>query len=115
MTFSAVAATPEAAVTLNERHVAAFTKFFRAQQAEAGIPPQERVVIATVNAPSNAVLLAGRKKTRPIIVFLTVMTAVLGLCFILENLRPRVREVASSRANELSSSRARGRTRRRSA
>ncbi len=39
-------------------------------------------------------LLEGRSKTVPIVVFLTVMLAVIGLAFILENLRPRVRPVA---------------------
>ncbi|HEX2506224.1 MAG TPA: hypothetical protein VHK22_08470 [Gaiellaceae bacterium] len=93
ITFSAIAPTPEDAVSLNKRHVAAFKKFFGDRQAAAGIPSEERVVIETVNAPQAATLLEGRKKTRPIIVLLTVMTAVLGLCFVLENLRPRVREV----------------------
>ena len=106
ITFSAITATPEAALSLNERHVAAFKKFFAAQQTAAGIPADERVVIQTVNAPQSAVLLEGRKKTRPIIVFLTVMTAVLGLCFVLENLRPRVREVAPAPAKVVPKSRA---------
>ena len=51
---------------------------------------------AVGNASSSAttVLLEGRSKTVPIVVFLTVMLAVIGLAFILENLRPRVRPVA---------------------
>ena len=119
ITFSAIATSSEVAVSLNSRHVAAFTKFFREQQAAAGIPADERVVIASINAPRNAVLLEPRKKTRPIIIFLTVMTAVLGLCFVLENLRPRGREVVPSQPQELpkaraqahgQSSRSRGRT-----
>lgn len=115
ITFSAIAATPEAALALNERHVAAFKRFFSDRQAAAEIPRGERVVIETANAPQSAVLLEGRKKTRPIIVFLTVMTAVLGLCFVLENLRPRVREVSPTESRQVSSSRSRGRSRRRSA
>jgi hypothetical protein len=34
----------------------------------------------------------------PLVVFLTIMTAVLGLAFVLENIRPRVRAVSSPEA-----------------
>jgi hypothetical protein len=115
ITFSAIAATPEAAFALNKRHVAAFKKFFGDRQAAAGIPADERVVIETVNAPQSAVLLEGRKKTRPIVVLLGVMTVVLALCFVLENLRPRVREVVPAQGREVPKSQARSRSRSRSA
>jgi hypothetical protein len=45
-------------------------------------------------APQDAVLVVGRKKTLPITVFLAVLIATLGLAFILENLRPRLRSVS---------------------
>jgi hypothetical protein len=96
ITFSAVGTSPEKALSLARRHVAAFTKFVQARQKAAGIPDAERVVVYAVNEPQPPTLLEGRTKTRPIIVFLTVMTAVLGLCFVLENLRPRIRPVAPS-------------------
>jgi hypothetical protein len=111
ITFSAVAASPGEALSLARRHVDAFTTFVRARQEAAGIPASERVVIEVINEAQPAALLEGRKKTQPIIVFLTVMTVVLGLCFVLENLRPRVRTVASSDEDE----RSREQTRRRSA
>ena len=43
----------------------------------------------------GAALVAPRKLTRPIFIFLAVMIAALGLAFVLENLRPRVRPVAA--------------------
>jgi hypothetical protein len=38
---------------------------------------------------------APRKKTTPIVVFLTVLLAAIGLAFVLENLRPRIRALAA--------------------
>jgi hypothetical protein len=111
ITFSAIAASPKAALALNERHVAAFKTFFSERQRQAGIQADERVVIETVNAPQSPTLLEGRKKTRPIIIFLTAMIAVLGLCFVLENLRPRVREVAPSSRRDLPEQRTQSRAR----
>ncbi|HEY7561805.1 MAG TPA: hypothetical protein VH650_06495 [Gaiellaceae bacterium] len=87
--FDAVAPTPEAAVSLAQRHVAAFKDFVTHEQNASGIPQDERVVVNTVNAPQSATLLEDRKKTRPILIFLTGLIAVLGLAFVLENLRPR--------------------------
>lgn len=100
ITFAAVAPSPEEAVTLARRHVRAFTDFVEDEQSASNIPDRERLVVDAVNRPQPATLLEPRKKTGPIIIFLTVMTAVLGLAFVLENLRPRVRPVASSDEEE---------------
>jgi hypothetical protein len=100
ITFSAVAASPEVAQEAARRHVEAFKEFVTAQQNAAGIAENERVAITTVKQPQPAALLEGRKKTRPIIVFLAVMTAVIGLLFVLENLRPRVRTVPGRQVDE---------------
>lgn len=87
--FDAVAPTPEAAVSLAKRHVAAFKEFVKDNQNASKIPQDQRVVVNTLNAPQGATLLEARKKTRPILIFLTGLVAVLGLAFVLENLRPR--------------------------
>jgi capsular polysaccharide biosynthesis protein len=39
------------------------------------------------------VLVKGRSKTLPVVVFVTVLLGVVGLVFMLENLRPRIRPV----------------------
>lgn len=91
ITFSAVAPTPQGAHSLATRHVRAFLQFLRRDQIERRVPPNERVEIEVVREPQAPVLLQPRKRTRPIIVFLTVAIATIGLAFILENLRPRVR------------------------
>lgn len=92
ITFSAVAPTPAQAHQLARRHIRAFLTFLRRDQS--GIPADERVSVEVVRQPQAPVLLQPRKKTRPIIVFLTVLIATIGLAFILENLHPRVRVVS---------------------
>jgi hypothetical protein len=93
--LSAISTSAQAAHELARRHVNAFVRFLEQRQAEADIAPQERVVVEVVSSPQRAVLVEPRKKTRPVIVFLAVMIAVIGLAFVLENIRPRVRPVPS--------------------
>jgi hypothetical protein len=89
VTFSAIAASPETAMRLAQRHIAAFTSFIQREQIRSGIPPSERVRVQVVRQPLPAVLLEPRKKTRPIIVFVAVMSAVFGVMIALENMRRR--------------------------
>ena len=91
VTLSAVAAGPGEAITLAERHAKAFVDFIETRQQEGQIPPEDRVVVEVVRKPQEAELLQGRKKTRPMVVFVAVMIVILGVVFALENLRPRVR------------------------
>jgi hypothetical protein len=91
LTLSAIATTPEAAQKLAGRHADAFVKYIKGEQERAGLKRVEQVVVKQARAPQKATLLAGRKTTRPMVVFMAVMIAVLGLVFALENLRPRVR------------------------
>jgi hypothetical protein len=58
-----------------------------------------------VNTPSTPVLSAGRSKTVPAIVFLAVMAVAIGICFLLENVRPAVPRLRSADADETSSAR----------
>jgi hypothetical protein len=91
ITLSAVAASPEAARDLGRRYLGAFLAFLREKQVEGGIAPQDRVQFQVLRQPQEATLLAGRRKTRPILIFLGIMSATIGLAVLLENLRPRVR------------------------
>ncbi len=88
--------TPEKAVVVAQRASAAFQEYLEAEQGRGGIPAEQRVVLSEVRHPSLAttVMLEGRSKTIPIVVFLTVMLAFVGLAFILENLRPREKPVS---------------------
>ena len=81
----------------------AFIKYLATQQDAAGVPDKDRVVVRVVNEAGAPVLAAGRKKTIPVVVFVTVLIAALGLAFILENMRPLVRPLeipASERTQE---------------
>jgi hypothetical protein len=97
-TLSAIAATPAQAQALARRHVRAFLDVLARRQTSAGIPEQQRVRVEIVRQPQEAMLLQGRKMTRPIVIFMAVMIAVFALAFVLENLRPRVRPVDGGRA-----------------
>lgn len=94
--LSAVSTTPQASHALARRHVDAFIRFIERRQAEAEIPREQRVVVEVVAQPQAPVLIEPRKKTRPVIVFLAVMIAVVGLAFVLENMRPRVRSLPAA-------------------
>lgn len=98
LTLSAQSTSPAAAEQLAARHLKAFVGYIEREQARAGIPPEERVVLQTVRKPQEAELLVARKKTRPVIVLVAVLIVVLGLAFALENLRPRVRVLPAQEA-----------------
>jgi hypothetical protein len=89
------APTPGSAIAVARRGARAFTKYVALQQDRAGIPAANRIQFRVVNAARGADLVGPRKKTLPIVIFLTIMTATIGLAFILENLRPRVRPVST--------------------
>jgi hypothetical protein len=92
--ISAAAASPDVAQSLAQREVDAFLKFLRDEQRRSDIPRDDRIAVSLVAAPQGAALVIPRKLTRPIVIFLTTMIVVLGLVFVLENLRPRIRPPA---------------------
>ena len=71
--------------------VAGFLTYLEREQQRSKIPAQQRVVLEVVKQPTVGELLKGRPKTLPVIVFMTVMLAVCGIAFALENLRPRIK------------------------
>jgi hypothetical protein len=76
------------------RHAtAAFRDYLADLQAKNDIRTDKRVVVTTVRSYEPPVMMAGPSKTLPIVVFLTVMMGIAGLCLLLENMRPRARPV----------------------
>jgi hypothetical protein len=73
----------------------AIMRYVRGNQLAAHTPVSDRIILQEVQVPRPelATLVGKRGKTLPIIVFLAVMIAVLGLAFVLENLRPAIRAV----------------------
>jgi hypothetical protein len=100
--ISGIATTPEMARRIAARGAVAFRRYLDRRASAAGIPPKQRVQLKTLNAPLLAEPIGKRKMTLPIVVFLTVMIAAIGLAFVLENLRPRIRLVESQPGNEAS-------------
>jgi hypothetical protein len=85
------AKTPKLAIALAERRSKAFLEFIHREQDYAAIAPEDRLEVQELSKAQKAKLIVPRKKTLPIVVFVAVMTAVVGLAFFLENIRPRVR------------------------
>jgi len=93
--MTGTATSPEAAIATANRAATGFVKYIEQRQGGVDTPAHQRSVLTVVEQASAATLLVPRKLTRPIFIFLAVMMAVLGLAFVLENMRPRVRPVAS--------------------
>ena len=85
--------TPRDAVMTTRLGTQAFIEFLERNQREAQIPQAQRVHVKVLARARQAAVLEPRKKTLPIVVFLTVLTATVSLAFVLENVRPRVRPV----------------------
>jgi hypothetical protein len=90
---AALASTPDMATSLAHRDTQAFQVYLDRMQQQNGVPANRRVLVQVVDAPTKPLIWQGRKLTRPILTFLTLMIAVVGLVFILENMRPRIRKI----------------------
>jgi hypothetical protein len=93
----AYASTESDAVHLANVAGSAFERYIVEEEIANNIPASKRVELQVVtNATAkNATISSPRKKTTPIVVFLTVLLAAVGLAFVLENVRPRVRPLSS--------------------
>lgn len=75
--------TPERARGAVASGLDAFLAYVRDQQSS--IPQRSRVKLRVLNSPQPAQLVVPRKKTLPIVVFLSVLMAAIASAFILEN------------------------------
>jgi capsular polysaccharide biosynthesis protein len=96
ISVTAISATPEHAATLANDAVDALRGFVDVQQTVAGIPLEKQATLKTLNTavPLTAQVFSPRSKTPPVVVFVLVLAATIGLAFLLENLRPRVQKTA---------------------
>ena len=95
-----VSTTPQAALSVATRAVKALREYIELEQARNNIPARQRVIIEQITNPTAPELAQGRKLTRPVFVFVAVLIAVMGLAFILENLRPRARVVTTTEGED---------------
>lgn len=89
----AFSSTSAGAIKLANAGSQAFAQYIVDQQNANRVPQKLRVEAQIVSTAQGASVSTGRKKTTPIVIFLTVLLAAIGLSFVLENLRPRIREL----------------------
>jgi capsular polysaccharide biosynthesis protein len=85
--IEATAPSKARAMALANRASTSFRTWLAQQQATAEIPPAERVVVEPISRADTAQRVGGSGKTLPVIVFLAVLAATIGVIFVLENLR----------------------------
>jgi hypothetical protein len=95
VSITATGTSPTAAASLSNRAAAALATWVDSQQAANGVPRNSRILLRGLNRagedPNTLELIGPRSKTLPVVVFLAVAFAAIGLAFLLENLRPRRR------------------------
>ena len=97
---------PNTAINASLVGAQVFQRYIAAQQARTGVRPDERVLVDLVKRPTQVRIVAPRKKTGAIAVFLAIMISTVGAAFVLENLRPRPkRSTGEETVNEASASR----------
>jgi hypothetical protein len=92
-----VAGSRERAITLARDASAALQATILSDEESAGISPDRRVELNVIAraTPLTSKILTARSMTRPVFIFLLILTATIALAFLLENARPRIRRVAS--------------------
>jgi hypothetical protein len=98
VSVAGLADSPARAIALARCDVTAFGAYLRNMQNLDRIPKDQRVIV--IKSPQTASVWRARTKTRPIVVLLTVLIGTIALCFILENMRPRIRPVADAEATD---------------
>jgi hypothetical protein len=104
VTLTATSNTAAHAVDVARAGVTAFISYISSQQNVANIPSSKRVVLQTIKHPETAVLVQGPKKKTAVLIFATMLVAVIGLAFILENVLPKPRAVEQARPGAIDES-----------
>jgi hypothetical protein len=97
--ITAFAPSPVVARRLAEDGTRALQSLVSAQQTKANIPDDQRVLLQVLQHPTNVRVAEPRKKTIPIVVFMTVLIATLGALLALENLRPGAAAIGVTRVS----------------
>jgi hypothetical protein len=88
-----IATSARGAVDYANSSVRALSEYLLAEQRANNVPAADRVIIEPIVRSQGAEVYRPRPKTMPIVVFLVVMFATVGLAFVLENARPRSRRL----------------------
>jgi hypothetical protein len=87
--LTATATSAQGARALSERTATALETYIRDQQQTNNVPASDSVIVDQVAKASDPKVSRPRSKTMPVVIFLVVMLATVGVAFLLENLRPR--------------------------
>lgn len=96
ITITGTSTDPADARTLAQIGTDEFISYTRREQARANIAETERVEMQVLNQPLAAQLVQDRRKTLPIVVFLSLFCVTVGLAFVLENMRPAAPAVSEA-------------------
>jgi hypothetical protein len=96
-----ISTSAEGAIKYADASVDALGAFLLAQQRASNVAEADRVIIEPIIRPMGATVYRPRPKTMPIVVFFAVMFATVGLAFVLENARPRVRRLDPENRSEI--------------
>jgi hypothetical protein len=96
-----ISTTAEGAIKYADASVRALGAYLLALQRSNNVEAADRVIIEPIVVPEGASVYRPRPKTMPIVVFLAVMFAIVGLAFVLENARPRARRLDPESRSEL--------------
>jgi hypothetical protein len=96
LSIEAVSTSPERAQELAVASVPALAQYLKNLESQGTLPSSQRAVLSVLNGPTAPFLVRGHSLKLPMAVFVVVLFATIGLAFILENLRPRVRLVPSA-------------------
>ncbi len=80
--------TPGASIRAVQVGRQAFVNYVHQQQLGAAIPKDQRIDIQTLQLATLPKVIAPRKKTLPIVIFLALASATIGLAFVLDNAKP---------------------------
>jgi hypothetical protein len=96
--FTATGPSPARAEGLANGGAFAFQSWLRRNQEANHIPTEARAIAPIYKSATPAVVASHRGKTLPVIIFLTIFGATIGLALVLENLRP---QPAAAKPSEL--------------
>jgi hypothetical protein len=101
MDILAIATSAEGALKYADASVRALSAYLLAEQRASNVATADRVIIEPIVRSEEAKVFRPRPKTLPIVIFLAVMFATVGLAFVLENARPRVRRIDPENQSDL--------------
>ena len=87
--ITAVAPSAVGSSDLANRYADALSTYVESEQSTNEVPPKQRVSLQILNRAEHAELAAPRSRTLPVIVLLAVLSATIGLAFVLENITNR--------------------------